>query len=163
MVPQFHPASSISLSTELRPNMVDDMIGYIEFQMIIEILGRSPIPINTINNGNRVIDGIFLVQFIIGITIEFITSFIEQATAITNPRIRETITPIKTIFMVYNALMYKSDAENILIALLLISKTFGMDGLCFIILHRIYAVKTTKRLKKLFIIRLFLILFLIYL
>lgn len=101
VAPQFCAASITSLSVEFSPLSVDEMIGYAEFQMITNILGASPIPISTMKSGNKAIDGIFFVEFIIGIIRHEAFSLIEQIMAIATPAAKDIPTPKITIFTVY--------------------------------------------------------------
>ena len=105
LAPQFCAAPIMSLSTALNPAVIDEIIGYMEFQSMTNILGLSPMPIITMNSGNSAIDGIFFVALTIGIIRLPINGTIEQITAMQNPITSASINPDMTILDVYSAWM----------------------------------------------------------
>lgn len=98
--PAFLAALMMSSSTELSPAIVEDMTGYIEFQMITNTRGVSPIPIKTINNGKRATDGTFFVELTIGMIRRFNVVDMEHATATENPTTKDMAIPVRTILSV---------------------------------------------------------------
>ena len=139
VAPLFLAASIMSSSTAASPAMVEEMIGYIEFQMITNILGASPIPISTINSGKSATEGTFFVEFTIGMISLFKFSYIEQRTAIVNPTTKAIAIPVRTILKVYKKHSINASFDNSLAALCIIAIIDGSEGLFLTCLAKQYA------------------------